>query len=123
MCLSQAYLDILDYEKTVLKIDTLNKAFICNEKHFYNDKILFNLIKKSLDFHKVEYNLATIIALYTYYSHHKQTEQCYTLLDQLRNYKSSRSLEVFPSKIILEFLENSVTDVQSELSTKFKKVP
>ncbi len=83
---------------------------------------MFNLIKKSLDFHKVEYNLATIIALYAYYSHHQQNEFCYALLDQLRNYKSSRNIEVFPSKVIQEFLEKCVIDVQSELSTKLKKV-
>ena len=83
---------------------------------------MFNLIKKTLDFHKFEYNLCTLIAFYAYYSHHKQIENCTDILNKIRNYDATNSIEVFDFKIINEYLEKSLNDTESELSSKFKKV-
>lgn len=59
-----------------------------NSKNYYVDKILFNLLNSTVEFHKVDKNLATIIAYYAYFSHHKDNDNCYAMLEQLKKYKS-----------------------------------
>ena len=47
-----------------------------------------DIMKSTLDFHKVEYNLATILAFYAYSSHHKDKENCNKLLEKLKRYNT-----------------------------------
>jgi len=80
------------------------------------------LLKNALDYHKTEYNLATILGLLAYNTHHKNSEFCNSLIEQIRNYKYSKATEVFSSKILSDFLDKAVVDVEYEFSNEFKQV-